>query len=88
MNTHFLAGMKEVFTMTEQTVRLSADELSKGKDFWRRQKRRSQAAFTRTVGDDRLQQILDFQFKCEEAIRRSQVSPPHSRTVYLPQSEW
>ena len=84
MNTNFLAGMTQIHIMHESRNHLTADELSRGKDFWQGQKRRAQAIFTRTVGDDRLQKVLDFEGKCDEAICRCPTYSPCSRTGFLP----
>jgi len=75
---------KAVYLMTESAHHLTADELSRGSDFWRSQKRRARTLFTQTIGNDRLQKILDFEYKCDEAIRRCQTYSPCSRTIYLP----
>ena len=83
---HFLAGLKPVYLMTESRNKLTADELSRGKDFWRRQKRQAESLWYRTSGDERLQKILDFQGKCDEAISRCITNCPCSRTVFLPGS--
>lgn len=84
MNTHFLAGMTQVHTMTESRNHLTADELSRGKAFWIDQRRRAYDVFTRVVGDEKLQKILDFVGKCEEATRRCPTYSPCSRTEFLP----
>jgi hypothetical protein len=84
MNTHFLAGMTPINMMTESRNHLTADELSRGKSFWYAQKNHAYRVFTRTTGDERLQKILDFVGKCDEAICRCPTYSPCSRSEFLP----
>jgi hypothetical protein len=77
-------GMTHISLMTESRNRLTADELSRGKKFWLAQKAHAYRVFTRTTGDVRLQNILNFVGKCDEAAQRCPTYLPCSRTEFLP----
>lgn len=55
------------------------DELSRGQAFWNFMVQRAQYVFTRTVGDDKLQKVLDLETRYRDIARQCKTYGPCSR---------
>jgi hypothetical protein len=76
--------MKRIFLMTQNRFHFSADDMSRGKDFWRASRARAERSFRRSTNDIQKQRILDFVGKCNEAVFLCPTYSPCSRTAFLP----